>query len=128
MTRAMVVWCGLLILAVLNGAVRVGWLIPRVGEHVGHLLSTISLSGLILLTTWATADWLGLTTVRRALATGLLWVALTIGFEFLAGHYVFGAPWPQLTADYDLTAGRIWVLVLITTTMAPLFALRVRGG
>jgi hypothetical protein len=43
------------------------------------------------------------------------------------GHYTFGNPWPDLLADYDLRRGRIWVLVLVVTLLAPMWASRVRG-
>ena len=33
-------------------------------------------------------------------------------FELGFGHWVAGHPWSRLLADYDLLAGRIWVLVL----------------
>ena len=45
---------------------------------------------------------------------GIMWVALTVAFEFLAGHYVFGNSWKRLTADYNVFRGRIWILVLLT--------------
>jgi hypothetical protein len=38
---------------------------------------------------------------------GDLWVALTLGFEFLAGHYVFGNSWRKLLEDCDVLEGRI---------------------
>jgi hypothetical protein len=55
----------------------------------------------------------------RALA---VWLLLTVAFEFLAGHYLFGHAWDRLLADYNLAGGRIWVLVLATTMFAPLAA------
>jgi hypothetical protein len=57
---------------------------------------------------------------------GILWAVLTVAFEFLAGHYAFGHPWPELLADYDLLRGRVWLLVLVTTLVAPRWAWRVR--
>jgi len=50
-------------------------------------------------------------------------VTLTVAFEFLAGHYVFGTPWHQLVADYNIFRGRIWVLVLITSPCRRLLGL-----
>jgi hypothetical protein len=55
-------------------------------------------------------------------------------FEFGFGHYVLGTPWAELLADYDLSRGRIWVLVPIATAAAPALARAVqtrrtgRGG
>jgi hypothetical protein len=54
-------------------------------------------------------------------------VALTLAFEFLAGHYLFGNPWSRLLEDYDVFRGRIWILVLITTAVAPRLCARMRG-
>jgi hypothetical protein len=42
-----------------------------------------------------------------------------VAFEFGFGHYVSGAPWTELLADYDVRAGRLWPLVLFTTIVAP---------
>ncbi len=67
------------------------------------------------------------TTARDVWRIGALWVALTPAFEFLAGHYVFGTPWHQLLADYNVLRGRIGVLVFITTTVAPWLTAQSRG-
>jgi hypothetical protein len=53
------------------------------------------------------------------LVVGGVWLGLTLAFEFLGGHFAFGKSWSELFADYDLTRGRIWPLVLIATTLAP---------
>jgi hypothetical protein len=54
-------------------------------------------------------------------------VVLVLAFEFLAGHYLFGTPWSELLADYNVMRGRIWPLVLVTTFVAPYLAGRMRG-
>jgi hypothetical protein len=53
---------------------------------------------------------------------GALWVGLTVAFEFGFGHYVMGAPWEVLLADYDILRGRLWPLVLAANLVAPLLA------
>ena len=124
--RAMAVWCLMLVLAIVNGGVRDAWLSPRFGDTAGRALSTVLLSLLILVATWLTIRWIGPGTAGEALAVGALWVALTLVFEFGAGHYAFGKSWGELFADYDLSRGRIWILVLIVTFAAPLLTLRLR--
>jgi hypothetical protein len=86
-----------------------------------------ALRGAILLLCWGTIGWMRPTTTRVAWSIGALWVTLTLAFEFLAGHYVFGTPWRQLLADYNIFRGRIWVLVLVTTATAPWLAAHGRG-
>ncbi len=120
--RVLVVWFVLLFVAIANGAVRVAWLIPRLGEYWGHVLSTVTLCAAILAVAWLTMDWLRPATSREAFLIGGMWLVLTVSFEFLGGHFLFGQPWERLTADYNVLAGRVWVLVLITTALAPVVA------
>jgi len=58
----------------------------------------------------------------QALFMGITWVILTIGFEFIAGHYAFGNSWEKLLADYNILNGRIWSLVLLIEFIAPLLS------
>jgi hypothetical protein len=60
--------------------------------------------------------------MQDAWTIGVTWVALTLAFEFLGGHFIFGRPWQELLGDYNLFAGRIWVMVLIVTLMTPVIA------
>jgi hypothetical protein len=124
--RAIVIWLAILVVAIVNGAVREAWLIPVWGEAAGRALSTAALCIAILAVSWLSIGWIGAATRRDALRTGTLWLVLTLAFEFLAGHYLFGTPWEQLLADYDIMAGRLWVLVLVTTFVAPMLVARGR--
>ena len=124
--RAVSVWASLLILAVLNGGARDTWLSPWLGDTFGRALSTVLLCGLIILVTWWTIRWIRPVTAREALSVGALWLALTLAFEFVVGHYGFGKAWSELLADYDLRHGRTWVAVLVVTLLAPLWTVRLR--
>lgn len=126
LTRGAAAWVALLGLAIVNGAVREAFLRPWLGELAAHALSTIALSAGILLVTWLAIRRVRPRSPRDAWAIGGLWVALTLAFEFLAGHYLFGHPWSRLLADYDVPAGRIWPLVPIVTALAPVLSARAR--
>jgi hypothetical protein len=126
--RAVLVWFGLLVAAFANGTVRELALRPRVDEPTAHAISVGLLSAVILIVSWSTVTWIRPRSSSDAWRVGVLWLALTIAFEFLAGHYLFGAPWSRLWADYNVLRGRIWVMVLITTLAAPAIAARVRGS
>lgn len=125
--RSFLIWCTLVLVAVINGAVRNASVTPRLGEQAGHVISTIIFCTAILLVTWLAIGWIGPTSPRAALLIGGGWVLLTVAFEFLAGHYVFGNPWNTLLADYNLFRGRVWLLVLVTSALAPLVAAHARG-
>lgn len=125
--RAIVIWLGLMILAVANGLLREAVIRPRTGELTGHIISTLILCVLILAVALLSIGWIGPSNARQAFEVGVLWLLLTLTFEFLAGHYVFGNPWEKILADYNVLRGRIWVLIPITTLLAPWLAARIRG-
>jgi hypothetical protein len=75
----------------------------------------------------AAIRWVAPAGLREAFLVGVLWVVLTVAFEFIAGHYLFGNPWPKLLADYDILHGRLWLLVLVTNLLAPLWAAKMKG-
>lgn len=120
--RAVAVWLGLALLASLNGAFRESVLVPRMSETAARAISTVMLSVVILMAALAAIGWISPAPHRDAWRIGVLWVALTLAFEFLAGHYLFRIPWRELTRDYNILQGRIWVLVLIVTAVAPAVA------
>jgi len=120
--RALIIWFGLLALAIVNGGLREIAIVPRTGDVVGHAISSVTLSAAIVALSWFTIAWIGPRSTRDAWMIGVLWLVLTLGFEFLAGHYLFGNPWNQLWADYDVLHGRIWILVLLATFVAPVLA------
>jgi hypothetical protein len=120
--RAVLIWFVLLVIASLNGAFREGVLVARLGRGLGQAVSTIMLSVLILGIGWISTPWIAPGTLQDAWLIGVMWVLLTLAFEFLGGHFLFGKPWTELLADYNLLAGRIWVMVLIVTLMTPIIA------
>jgi hypothetical protein len=125
--RTVLVWFILLVIAVLNGGFREAVLAPQMGRGVAQAVSTVMLSVLILAVGWISVPWIGPQTIQDAWTIGIIWVVLTLAFEFLGGHFLFGKPWQELLADYNLFAGRIWVMVLIVTLMTPVIAFTKRG-
>jgi len=124
--RALIVWIALLALAIGNGGFRERFVKPRVGEAAGHVLSTLLLAILILALSWVAIGWIRPDSTRAAWTVGAVWLGMTLAFELLAGHFLFRAPWKKLLADYDVTRGRVWIVIPITTLLAPVWAYRLR--
>ncbi len=120
--RAGAVWFGIMLLAILNGAARDIVLVPRLGDLVARAVSCVTLAAVILLVAWTSLRWINPSSIGDAWAIGVMWLAMTLAFEFLAGHYLFRTPWSTLLADYNLLAGRLWILVLAATLVAPVVA------
>lgn len=97
---------------------------PKFGEHIGHIISTLILCVIIFAVTRVMIRWIKPNISINAILIGTLWVSLTVAFEFLAGHYLFGTSWEKIIADYNIARGRIWILVLVTTLISPVLAAR----
>jgi hypothetical protein len=126
-TRAAVVWTFIVPIAIANGALRQFVLVPFVGEPIARAVSSLILAGAVLLVTWLFLAWIGPLTPSDAWTIGVIWLCLTLAFEFLVGHYGFGTTWEALRAEYNLLAGRLWILVLVATVTAPPLMFRVHS-
>jgi hypothetical protein len=120
--RALAIWCGLLLVAFLNGAIRVLWLTPAFGDSTAHLLSALILAAVVIVVAWSAIVWLHPHSANEALLIADEWVLLTIAFESIAGYYLFGLSWHALLAQYDVSQGQLWELVLVTMLIAPVAA------
>ncbi|OGS82670.1 MAG: hypothetical protein A2061_09230 [Gallionellales bacterium GWA2_59_43] len=124
--RYLYAWFVLLAVAVINGALRESTYGKHVSELLAHQLSCVTgifLFGVVFylyVRRWPFASG------RQALCVGLFWMALTVAFEFLFFHYVGGHSWAILRANYDLSAGRLWPLILLWVGFAPYFFNRFR--
>jgi hypothetical protein len=117
---AFMVWLGFALVAVGGGILRVVWLQPRLGEFQANVLETLALVAVLVLLIRLATPWLIPSLDRhQLLVLGGFWLGLTLAFEFLFGHYVDGASWSALLANYDVTAGRLWILVPVTMAVEP---------
>ena len=89
------------------------------GISPARALSCLTLSGLILLVTRVSLQWINPPSMRAAWTIGAMWLVMTLTSEFVAGHYLFHTPWATLLADYNVFRGRLWILVLAATIAAP---------
>jgi hypothetical protein len=46
-------------------------------------------------------------------------LVLTVLFETAMGRFIQHRSWPELVRDYNLFAGRVWVLFLVWLALAP---------
>lgn len=117
---ALAVWPVFLVTAVSLGAIREAVVAPTIGEHAAHIVGTLAFVAVML-----AIMWLFVTEIRAAVQPtdlwliGLMWTAMTACFEFGFFHFVAGVPWEKLLADYNIFAGRLWLLVMLTTLCGP---------
>lgn len=116
--KVLLVWFGILVLAVANGLLREAILLPRLGKKVALPCSGLLLGLLILTVTFFTLPWLQLNRQSQAVAVGLGWLGLTLSFEFAFGLRQ-GKSWSTMLAAYTFKDGNLWPLVLVLTAVAP---------
>mgnify|MGYP006906720060 CR=1 FL=1 len=116
-------WLPLPFLGVGNGIFREAVLKPRWGESVARPMSGITLIILIALYVLVLRRFRTVPS-SDALVIGLTWVGLTIAFEFLFGYFVAKHTMAQLLANYDITTGNLWLVVVVWAGVAPYLLLR----
>jgi hypothetical protein len=118
--RYLLAWIPMVLLAIVNGALRQYTYGKRLSEHSAHQLSSVTGIALFGIYIGFLAHIWPLPSARVAITIGLSWLGLTVAFEFLFGRFVAGHSWARLVQDYNLLAGRLWILVLIWVAFAPL--------
>jgi hypothetical protein len=88
--------------------------------------STLSLIILCFFYVWLVFSLLKIRNSRQALLIGLLWVILTVTFEFSFGRLT-DKTWEMLFQDYNLIAGRLWVLFLLSLSTLPYFIYKLKS-
>ncbi len=125
--KAATLWLAILVLAILNGALREKTLIPAFGSFAGLVVSGTILSICIFLVAFTAAPWYGPLASHQWLLVGLFWFLLTVVFEFSFGRFVEHKSWAELFNAYTFRGGNIWPLVLLATFLSPWFAARLRS-
>jgi hypothetical protein len=118
--RYTLAWIPMVLIAIINGALReltYGKALPDLRAHQISCGIGVLLFGVY---TWCLSLKWPLESMAQAISVGLIWLCLTVAFEFLFGHYVGHHPWSRLLADYNLLAGRLWSLVVLSVATLPL--------
>lgn len=116
--KYLLLWFPMLLLAVVNGTLRELVYKKYTGELLAHQLSTVSLILLFGIYIYTVTGKAQLPSSKAALGVGLLWLILTLLFEFGFGRFR-GNSWEKLLYDYHIWEGRIWILIPCWVFIAP---------
>ena len=123
--KSILIWLAIIPLAIINGGLRDKILEPLIGSYALPA-SGIMLCAMIFIITWALLPRLGIGSQKTYIMTGLMWVLLTVFFEFCMGILVSGLPWSKLMDAYNITTGNLWVIVLAFTGLSPWITAKLR--
>lgn len=114
-----IAWFGIMVLAVINGAVREALYKPYTGELPAHQIATAILFILITIYLYMLISVWPVKSASQAWKIGVLWLVMTLAFESIIGRFVSGSPWSRIFSDYNLLAGRVWVFIPLWMLTGP---------
>lgn len=124
--KYLLLWFPMLFIAILNGTLREFVFRKFTGELTAHQLSTITLLLFFSIYIHVVVTKIPPGSSFNALLIGLMWVILTLIFEFGFGRYR-GNSWETLLHDYNLVKGRIWLLIPVWVAIAPYLFYKLRN-
>jgi hypothetical protein len=125
-SRAWLAWLLIIIGETAHGVLRQVLVVPAIGDLAARQWGVLSGSLIILALACLTIRRIGAVTARAQFGVGLLWVLLTLLFEFTLG-LALGYPLERLLADYRLDQGGFMGLGLLFMLATPWLAARLRG-
>lgn len=118
--RSIITWFLFIPIAIINGIIREKVYRPYVGDLAGHQISTvIAIIAFFTLSHFMLGDRLSGVSTTTVFLIGLMWMLLTITFEFGFGYFVEHIRLEKLVEDYNLLKGRVWGLMLLTIVITP---------
>lgn len=122
---SLALWLLLAAIATVAGIVRQLWLVPLIGELRGHQVGTLIVAAAFV---GVIAVFVGRMRLSpgEVLSVGPAWLLGAIAFEFGFGHYVDGLSWTRLLSDYDLSEGRLLLLLWLVVAAGPFLLAHLR--
>lgn len=124
--RYLITWLVMLLVSIANGVARDLTYGRHMSELAAHQLSTLIGVLLLGLVIRGFVRRYPPSSARHALTIGLGWLVMTLAFEFLFFHYVGGHSWSALLANYNVSAGRVWIVVPFWVAVGPYVFFRFR--
>ncbi len=124
-TKYFLLWLPMIFIAFANATIRELLFIKHFSEFRAHQFSTITLIILCAVYIWIVLPELHIQNNRQAFTIGLIWVLLTVAFEFTLGRLA-NKPWSDLLQDYNIFAGRLWGLFLLLLFILPYLVYTIR--
>jgi hypothetical protein len=117
-TKHFLLWLPMIVIAFANATLRQLVFIKYFNELRAHQLSTITLVILCAIYIGFVFPFFSVQNSKQSILIGFVWVVLTVLFEFSLGRAV-NRSWESLLQDYNISAGRIWLLFLLCLFLLP---------
>jgi len=125
--KAIGIWLVIVVFAILNGVFREKVLVAVLGVSMALPVSGLLLAVLIFLITLMMVSFIGSANPMVYISIGLLWIVLTLSFEFSLGYLVAGKSWQEILQVFNIRNGDLFIVDLFATAVSPWIAARRRG-
>jgi hypothetical protein len=124
--RPLLVWLVLMAAEAAHGTLRTFFLAPYVGDFRARQIGAVVGSAIILALAYLFSDWINARNAAALYRIGLMWVAMTLVFEFTLGRFAFGYSWQRIFEDYDLSKGGLLLPGMVWMAFSPVMAAALR--
>jgi hypothetical protein len=114
-----VAWVAFMATAIANGIFRVSVLELSINQYAAHLISTALLCAALFIEINVFLSIVGDYSQGWLIALGVMWMLLTVAFEFGFGRFIARQSWATLLENYNLLRGRVWPAVLLVLLLSP---------
>lgn len=111
-------WLPMILIAFANATLRELVIVRYFNESLSGQLSTITLIVFCGIYIWLILPYLNILNSGEAFLIGIVWVVLTMAFEFTLGRLT-NKSWAELFREYNLFAGNLWSLFLLCLFILP---------
>ena len=125
--KAVGIWLVIVVVAVFNGVFREKVLVPLIGAGFSLPLSGVLLAMLIFLVALLSVSIIGSSEQKKYILIGLVWLILTLSFEFLFGYFIAGKSWQEILGVFNIMKGDLFIVVLFAAGISPWLAAKARG-
>lgn len=125
--KTLFTWFLFVPLPIINGILREAFYKKIIGVQMAEIFGTIFIyvAFVIVANLFFRKIITGLSN-NTLLTIGFIWVAMTVVFELGLGIFVLGQPMQELLQAYNLLAGRIWSIVVLTIFFTPFIVRRLQ--
>src|SRR5437870_4795496 len=103
--RGLAIWILIVLAESLHGTARKLFLESYVGDFRARQIAVFTGAAIILLIALLSVRWLRANGTFELIRVGLLWLGLTVAFEWLLGRAVLKYSWERIASDYNLFEG-----------------------
>lgn len=126
MARYILAWVPMAVLAILNGTLRQLTYGKVMSTLRAHQLSAVTLILIFFVYVWFLNSLWPLPSLTQAALVGLVWLLLTLAFEFGVGRFIVKQSWELLLQEYNIFAGNFWLLVPLAVAVLPALVFWIR--